>query len=145
MSPWTEEIEVQGASTGPGALETVKQSAPIAYVAETGESESRDTILVTSTSLSCVPAPCQPNPTQVPTQPNSTFSSLAHACRSQHIASNCGRCYSCMAPGSRATTLTYHEGADRNGVVMMQHTKNCTNGQNQWVFQGDGGPVRLPW
>lgn len=56
----------------------------------------------------------------------------------------CGRCYSCMAPGSRATTLTYHAGGDTSGQVLFSHTKGCTNGQNQWIAQGDGGPVRIP-
>ena len=55
-----------------------------------------------------------------------------------------GRCYSCLAPGSRPTTLTYHAGPARLGQILFKHRKGCTNGQNQWIAQGDGGPVRIP-
>ena len=55
-----------------------------------------------------------------------------------------GRCYSCLAPGSRPTTLTYHAGPDASGQILFKHRKGCTNGQNQWIAQGDGGPVRIP-
>ena len=55
-----------------------------------------------------------------------------------------GRCYSCLAPGSRPTTLTYHAGPDASGQILFKHRKGCTNGQNQWIAQGDGGPVRVP-
>ena len=55
-----------------------------------------------------------------------------------------GRCYSCLAPGSRPTTLTYHAGPDASGQILFKHRKGCTNGQSQWIAQGDGGPVRVP-
>ena len=41
---------------------------------------------------------------------------------------------------SRPTTLTYHAGPDASGQILFKHRKGCTNGQNHWIAQGDGGP-----
>lgn len=55
-----------------------------------------------------------------------------------------GRCYSCLAPGSRATTLRYYD-AEKNDHVMMSHSKGCTNGQNQFLCPGENGNnLRMP-
>ena len=48
-------------------------------------------------------------------------------------ASWCGRTFSCLAPGCRATTYTVHRGADSTGPAFIRHEKQCTFGMRQWI------------
>jgi len=54
-------------------------------------------------------------------------------------ATQCGRCYSCAAPGSRATAFSYHQGNSPAGDVMLTHSKQCTNGVSQLIGADNNG------
>lgn len=67
----------------------------------------------------------------------------------QEDASYCGRCWSCCAPGARATTYRTIDGApDKNAPTSMKsvmtHEKGSTCGQNVIVMITDNGPLRCP-